>query len=352
MKNKFLRKAILPSIIALGAAVASFTTVTYAWFTSGSSAKVNDITIDVKSASGLQIGINNFNETNNAFGSFSSLATFEMAKAGYTQATAETTGYVMTPCSSAGNVNSSGNLEFFTATLNTNKGSAPISKIDAVSHSDTLGSNPYVLFDLFIENTGAAKKVFLTNTIVKAKDSTKVGTELSARIGFVNEGVYDATQGTTPHKYFKVDKKLWLGHVEADVEHEIVGVDGKQATIYEPNNTTHTTNAVSKYNLLDGITAVTDSAYVSTYALKATKTASAESTDDIERFADNATYYSKDVTLKNTSDTYFNVAANNVTKIRVFIWCEGQDMDCLNDVAGTGFIVQLGFDAAEITDAE
>ena len=48
-------------------------------------------------------------------------------------------------------------------------------------------------------------------------------------------------------------------------------------------------------------------------------------------------------TLKDTSGADFTLAANSVTKVRVYVWMEGQDPDCTNDnTHGGGIELQIG----------
>lgn len=49
------------------------------------------------------------------------------------------------------------------------------------------------------------------------------------------------------------------------------------------------------------------------------------------------------ITLKDTGNNNFTLAANSVTKMRVYVWMEGQDPDCVNDnTHGGGIELQIG----------
>ena len=60
-KRSLVKKALLPAIVAVLCSVIALTSVSYAWFTLGSTASVSDIDVNVTAAEGLQISADGTN---------------------------------------------------------------------------------------------------------------------------------------------------------------------------------------------------------------------------------------------------------------------------------------------------
>lgn len=332
MKNKFLRKAILPSVVALGAAVASLSSATYAWFTKGVSATVVPFVVDVEDASGLSIGIDNYDDTNDIFQAFTSKVDLSAAKLANDSDWEMPT---LVGVSSAGTVDTTGKLMFYSASLDTTLANDPISKI-------TASANPSVLsFDLYVENYGEAKGVMLKGSTIEFKGAAGgIGAETAVRMAFVNNGVYDSSKGVGQR--FVYDETLNVGYVDESNK-------GTRATIWEPNSEVHTANGKKKYALAKGVESSTVSGKIDTFACDKAGDFSAS---PLDRFAADA---GNNLVLQNTitdvESTFFNVASDGTTKITVYLWLEGQDMDCLNDIATAEFEVSLRFQVVGSTEA-
>lgn len=395
-KMSFSRLA-LPSLSVLAAAVISLTSVTYAWFTYGNEAKVEQITVNVESAGGLQMSI----AKNNAFNWSSSINVNEVIGAP-----------TLTPVSTNGSV-TTGKLDFFTAQYDDVKDK--IYDVTAVTVQQEQGEtiSNYIAFDLYFRNAeGNDKVVDLTGTEVKAITGAS---NLATRIAFVQDTTTKSTAavGVTP----------WDGNT------------GTASIIYEPNADKHTEDGKTDYALYNGgtntgaftykplVKASTTGVYYDRYTGESytlqqrTTEEQLNSTDYfvLDTGADfkvspwnkdkdyiemlgsdaatekannrDAKFYTKDsegnyalfegaefvptnkyyllskvdvykkaagdvigsvTTNADAEGTFITLDAYAITKVTVFIWIEGQDADCTNFVSGQPFSVDLVFNATAV----
>ena len=191
--------------------------------------------------------------------------------------------------------------------------------------------NSFIAFDLFFKNdTGSPvdDNVYLTEdsqiTIEETADEEMVGLLNSIRVGFVKVG-------TVP--------------LDASVnEIQNMGCNNNcYSLIYEPYSTAHTNLSIeraSKYgvNLVDG-------EYFDTYAFQrpggpiyVENTVSGSPNLDL-------TYFQLQETMtENESDQPLFTVPNGITKTRIYLWVEGQDIDSLEtDSSGADLEVSIGF---------
>ena len=196
----------------------------------------------------------------------------------------------------------------------------------------------YIAFDLFLKldfrETGN-KQVYLTgNTGIKpASGGTNTNIEYAGRMGFVILGSDAST--TDP------------GDLRA-----IKGTTGSTVLIYEPNYDVHTNNGLVNGRDNYGITGRTTTGNSSpaeywgvkaafSYNAATAGSGTALNSHDTSKFAqvtpDLAT------TAGNTQNFAFTLLPVGVTKIRVYMWIEGQDIDCENTASGGKVTFNLGF---------
>lgn len=160
----------------------------------------------------------------------------------------------------------------------------------------------YIMFDIYVKVSSATKlqldKESVVAAVANAKNST-LQTNLAARVAFVDLG-----SATTP------DGAKALAPAAGTVK------------IWEPNSTTRSTaaaNAGAQAGKLDykGIVS----------------TAGAESRNNVATFDFIGENEDKSVELFELEAGY--------NKVRVYIWLEGQDIDCVNEVSGGKFSITL-----------
>lgn len=405
--KKSFRKAALPVFGVLAAAVMSLTSVTYAWFTSGNQATVDTINVGVEAAGGLQI----------AMGAGDANFTWQST------VNPNITGRTLAPASSAGTVNSTYGLDFYTTTYN--------DTIDKIYGAELVDSEDevkkaYIKFDLYFRNPEATDKTInLKGTKV---ESVSGYSNLAVRVAFIEQGK--------------------ISSLAANQNANAFTDAGSVSKIYEPGATQHTTTGQRDYNKYvpsaaagdkyeyKALNAVNTNTYFNRFTGQGYNTVSATRSFTEENYAtkytsyyvfdasqaghekfvnwqldndfskvtleaaldefvkaDGAVYtksgntyvkyegYDKDddggeldkelnpaleyyvfspvqiyetatqkvmtdtaVTTYGEEDLVITLAKQTITKYTIYIWLEGQDVDCDNTIASFAFNVDLKFD--------
>ena len=167
------------------------------------------------------------------------------------------------------------------------------------------------------------------NSNVNMAGTSDKGLQNAARVGFVTEGhaTVDADPGTI---------RTLSSNTAAD--------------IWEPNYDVHTASAVAAARDTYGITtSTTNGKQLEYYGIKSEITTANNIT--MQQLTTPSTTYFDKVTTKwattanNTATPEFKQLSAGVTKIRVYMWVEGQDVDCENGASGTDITFDLQFTA-------
>ena len=279
MKKTFKKRAFISAIAMLVVSAIVLTSATFAWFSMAKQVSVESMDLSITSPDGIQISANT--------SAWHTSVTADELKAVSTQTrynayTGNTNHFpdLLSPSSSAFDLLSS--LPAFFSGSISDAGTANIS-----ATTDTAGA--YVVFDLFVK-VGQAQKVNWNNTKLTCADNADVLKAM--RIAVVNCGTCTANQTTglpTP-----------------------ANAASQRAVVFEPSATAGQ-STLYVYNGGNNI-AATNSIVSNGSYVKALATATqAKSTDT-------------------TNQQYFN-AAVGINRIRVYLWMEGNDADCTNDVA-------------------
>jgi len=321
-------------LIALIVTGVLLTGSTYAWFTSNYTVTVQKIDVNVSSGSGIQISTNATD--------WKSIITIEdILENKYNgavnqvpQGTAQ-----MNPVSTintplAGATSKSAGLKMFRGTIvnDTTNGTMYLN-----SSQDTDGANTdYIAFDLFVKLDYAnAQQVYLTGGtgITCQEGTTCTNIEYAGRMGFVINGNTASSQ--------TVQTMIDLNGGASSV-----------VKIYEPNYDVHTANGLANgrdnynitgYNLTGNTNAVPYYGLKSEFAYvdgDATTGVPLDSTDS-NKFG--SVTVNLKTTKNNSSPIEFAELSPGVTKIRVYMWIEGQDIDCENTASGGSVSFNLGF---------
>ena len=300
MKEKTLFRTLVPTIAMLLIAVLALSGVTYAWFSSSKTAQVDSFELNVQAADGLLISADN--------ASWKSTMTLDEIKTAQNDVNALFTaqgGLILSPVSaSSGTSNvSSGKVTFY-------KAEADGKKLSGV----TAAAGGYLYFDLYFQNAGsAAKTVKLTGSDITNGADTALSSALASRIGIVQGG-------------------------SASIGAAISGYSGTSLTILEPNATQHTQAGINDYKTYS-VNAASDAKFDTLALCKAPEggvIADRWNASDVAVAMATSTA---------AADTTFTIPANQTTKVTFYVWVEGQDADCLNDVAGKAMSVDLKFSA-------
>lgn len=329
MSKKKQKKTSLKSAILLLLLMALLLiTSSYAWFTANQTVTVSTLQVNVKAANGLQISADAQN-----WKTVLKAEDLTAAAASYADLVNQLPSTDLEPVSTVGNV-SAGKMDIFYGVAEASKDPTKNGEyyLSATQQTDTTGvQGRYIAFDLFLKVDQDTTIYMTENSKVTFAGDKDQGLQNAARIAFITEGT------TTSDADPSTMRKLALETGTAD--------------IWEPNYDVHTTNGVAAARDTYTVTTTsTGGSQLPYYGVKA----------DIP--AD--TIKMKQLTTENPSDTYFGEVTTKyktpsenkasiefkkltagVTKIRVYMWVEGQDVDCENSASGTDIKFDLQFTA-------
>ena len=289
-------------------------TVTYAWFTSNRISDLQFFDIHVETDGGLEISENAIDWKNEI-----TVEELKDAYKTYPSSLNQIPG-VMKPMSSAGGLDSNGYMNMFYGQANNDSGTkfylTTYRKVEERT-TDESNEGDFIAFDVFFRTT-APKQLYLSSeSFVKPKEGDSVGIENSARIAFIQEGNVPSTTALSTMQALKTS-------------------NDSNVIIWEPNYDVHTEHGVTNARRTYGIDTSTTNADILEYdgvIGTVTNSAMVELGDANE--ANYPSLFKKvDVDLYTKSDNnenkyLFNLGVG-VTKVRVYMWLEGQDVDSEN----------------------
>ncbi len=296
MSKNLKKKALFPVIAMVLVSVVALSSATYAWFTTGNDATVNNLNVQVVAADGIQVSVDGTNWKSTI--TSADLADIDAIKeAGYTtvanQIPAETN--AIYPVSTAGEIEN-GKMKMFKGTLANDELSAVACGTEKVD-----GTGDYIAFDLFFK-LDQDKTITLSSTdsSVVAKDgTTDKQSQYAARVAFINEG----NAGSA------ADARNLKG--------------GTSAVIWEPNASTRSRAAIAEGAAENGGKLAYSG--VNTEGVIGDGQKTAMTTYDVDH-----------------ADLKLDLKAG-YNKVRIYIWMEGEDIDCLNGTSGGTFATTLKF---------
>ncbi len=347
-KQKSLRKIKLLLLLIILTTVLAIT-ATYAWFSSQRDVEITGMKLNVEVAENMQISLDGehwlqtitIDNMRQFYGTYS-VNTTHQAKSD------DNTNYVPTelkPVSTIGEV-TNGKLLFMSGeaqigTTSTSVTATPCSEDDLLVSANVQtresqnALHPYLVFDIYLRNLSRQEsddlllnigsRLFVDSSTPVSQEGTGVegtGLENSVRVAFIP---YGNTANITEN---------------ATVVRALTPDGTETATIWEPNDLEHTLDAVnnSKRGVVNGTT-------MPTYGIKYSGTA--VTVNDVESTTDSL--LDEQVTIKPTYTTTggttetanlvdingetVKLEANKITKVRVYIWIEGQDVDCINSAS-------------------
>lgn len=322
VKQNRRRKKLFLAILMILFTGVLLTTSTYAWFTANKTVTVNQIDVTVAATNGLQISVD-------AATWKPTITNDDIIKAAsatsYTAAVNQIPSGDSSPVSTIGAVDTNtGYLQMYSGAIESDGANYILT---AARETETAGTEgKFVAFDLFFKTTEDTA-IYLTNASNVLYSSGPKGLENAARVAFVVEGTVDA------------------GAAAADAQKLKAGSD---VIIWEPNADVHTptgvANAINTYGLTATQTSPTNLGY---YGVKAPIQASykvALDSKDTNYFASvtpdiiTPAAYDEETSFKKA----FDLKAG-ITKIRFYMWIEGQDVDCENDASGGSISYNLQF---------
>lgn len=301
---------------------------TYAWFYASLDVKVKFINLKVENDSGLTISLDGVN-----FGSSIQISKddlIENLKTVYPNNTSQWPVYGLRPVSTNGIKTS--NDEKFDIYYSSSAEYRDDKKIDTylttkkTSERTINGISSFVAFDIFLRNkTGSpvSDNLYLDEgtSVLLDGDSTEEMQDLlnSIRIGFLRIGSVSLESTVNEIQNVKCNNSC-------------------QSIIYEPHSTEHTNLSIEKakkynINLMNGT-------YYPTYAM-----INAVNGINIMDIADGSDTknFSLQITRLDFNQSLFEIP-DGITKVRIYIWLEGQDIDSLETKStGANLSINLNF---------
>lgn len=385
-KKKRIKKIWRLGII-VGISSFMFIFSTYAWFVGITTVNVSQFDVKVEAMDGLKISaspvVSNFdNSMGISKDNFSSLGNAVNSFGGNDG---------ITPLSSSGLFSTTGHLQIFKNTsISATKGGYKIRASSINNQNDGAEhDNGYVVFDMFIKNTtntsgtlpsytyekNEGEDIYLTsnsrvNTVAPAEGNDYgEGLEYSVRVAFYEVGY-------VPINNVNNSKLESIGCSSAD-DNKITGLCNTIASIsddslrsylwniWEPNDNNHLARGILNYNNLckvrqsDGNFAsdavlcknqpdrnYSNNGYINTYSINS----NISSDDNVINYDGHNGYTSSKLSLQKTYKSSLNTVAeasnpysssvtrtpflrlapNSITRVRVYIWLEGQDIDSVD----------------------
>lgn len=311
-KKKQRRYRLFYLLLLLLVTTLSLSISSYAWFTTNRLVKIDLLNVSVKAQGGLEISVDATN-----WKSSLSLEDIQKAIETYPGSTNQLPN-VLEAISTVGEIEN-GRLKMYHGTAVNNIFGSYILETTKVEESNNNPEGKYITFDLFLK-TNTNTKLYLTpESNVTYTSETTVGIENTTRFAFIEEGT--APAGTNPTTIQNLTTN------SRDKVH-----------IWEPNYDTHTEagiqNAKDTYNMT--ITNPSEPLSYDGVASEISKSAGVSITNATESKYPN--YFQKvqiDYYTPNnftTNQEIFSLT-NGITKIKVYMWVEGQDIDCENNAA-------------------
>ncbi len=322
-KRKKSKKIFIAILMILFTGVI-LTASTYAWFTANKTVTVSEIDVNVTTSEGLQISTDAVNWKTVISNDDISGATWTGVVNQLPKDTAS-----IKPTSTIGEVDgTTGFMKMFVGTVDSNDAGNYILTAEQSVETNTTTSGNFVVFDLFFQ-TNSAATVYLTSNSTVGAYGTATGIQNASRVGFVTQGHAAAGSETATVRALKA-------------------ASTEKPVIWEPNYDVHTAAAVKHASDVYGITTVqTGGSKLAYVGVKA----------DITK-ANNQALNSTDATyFSSITPTIYSVAAGiptdayekvfdleaGITKVRVYMWVEGQDVDCEDNASGGSVAYNLQF---------
>ena len=295
---------------------------TYAWFTANQTVTISTLDVNVQTSNGLQISADAINwktilQKEDITGATATYAT------NTNQMPTE-----MEPVSTAGVV-TSGVMDMYSGEVDAHDNGVDYTLVSN-KLTDTRGTDgKYIAFDIFLR-VDQPSQVYLTtaSNVTYKQGATDKGLQNAARVAFIDEGNASIETEPTTIQALK---------------------SGTSSIIWEPNYDVHTAAGVLNAKEIYGITTTTTGGTQLSYdGIKAAidigkgvtlKTANKTSFADLFETVTPTISTVKDF---DAQQSLLNLKAG-ITKVRIYMWVEGQDVDCENNASGTdiSFNVQI-----------
>ena len=316
-EQKKKRRILLALLMLLLTGVMTVTS-TYAWFTANKTVTVNTINVNVAAANGIQISVDGVTWkpviTNQDI-----LDTIDDTNANYPTNTNQFPIELnkLAPVSTAGTVGADGLMEMFLGEIGADEeGNYSLTATRDIETKSTEGN--FIAFDLFFQ-VQTETEIFLTESAKVTAGDKGTGIQNAARVAFIQS-----------------DSAVGVGDGSTTIQE----LKGSSSIIWEPNIDVHTTAGVANaQSVYQKSTSTTGADWLEYNGVKAEIAQGVPLNDSTATYFEAVTPTIKTKASGIPQDTYQSVFTlqAGVSKVRVYLWVEGQDVDCEN-VASDGDI--------------
>lgn len=333
-KRKNKKRKLLLALLMLLLTFVTLSTSTYAWFTANKTVTVNSINVNVAATNGLQVSVNAIEWktiiTNEDIQKIVDEIATDPTKATYPSAVNQlpNSSAMLSPVSTVGNV-SDGKMGMFLGTVSSDaSGNLTLTAEQSVEASSKTSGN-FIAFDLFFQVQSQSDIYLTSNSTVTSGANNNTGIHNAGRVAFVDEGYLPAGSNVANIQALK---------------------EGKNVVIWEPNTDVHTAAAVNAaYGTYGHVTKETGADRLEYYGVKAPIPTGVALNSTDAQFFQKVEPTLTSVAAGIPSNGYLKVLTLNpgITKVRVYMWVEGQDVDCENNASGgsVSYNIQFSMDA-------
>ena len=303
---------------------------TYAWFTANTTVTVSPIDINISTSQGLQISADAVN--------WKSIVTndeiINASWSGVVNQIPNGEGETMTAVSTVGDIDSStGFMKMFRGSIETEEATAT-DYLTAVQSTETGGADKqkgdFVAFDLFFQ-TAQSQTIYLTSesSVKYTSGTADKGIQNAARVAFILAGHVNS------------------GSTAASAQALKAGDNSAVKLIWEPNYDTHTAAGVSHASSVYGTTTTQTGgsklSYVGVKREIAKSNRIVLNSTDTNYFSGVTTTGSLASGIPSTNYIQAFAVEAGITKVRIYMWIEGQDVDCEDFASGSNLTYSLQF---------
>lgn len=323
-KKRQRKSHIVSLLILLLFTALSLSFTSYAWFTTNRLVKVELLDVSVRAQGGIEISVDGLN-----FKGEVSLDDIKNARVTYPRSVNQLP-KTLEQVSSSGEVEQ-GKLKIFSGTAVNDLGGNYILSTERSVEEESFeeGNGKFIAFDLFLRTSMPSQLYLTPESVITYGGENSVGIENAVRVAFIDEGTVSAGSRIEAIQGLSTNSN-------GDVH------------IWEPNYNSHTAYGIENARLVYGIETYSGGNIINydgvmkeferRVGITPNEANSQKYPDYFKRV--NVEYYTE-------NDFDYNVELFNIesgiTKYRIYMWIEGQDVDCENNASSGNISLNLQF---------
>lgn len=319
MKSKKRRKWLLLSILFTAILLIA---TTYAWFTANRVVSVDALNVHVQADGGFEVSTDAIN-----WGQIVTTEDIMNASRNYANSVNQIPSQ-LNP-SSTGGVVSNGKLELFKGEATNTRSTDYILVANRSIETSSFGeesNGDFITFDLFFK-TSSPKDLYLSsNSKITYLGEKSVGIENAARVAFLNEGVSGDNASVAQNLNNASEAIIWEPNYDIHTEYGVKNA----LNVYGLNTSTAGAQPLPYYGVISDI-ATSDNVLIT------------EANSNRHPNFFRSVNANIKTTSNNTNNNELISLSAGITKLRIYMWLEGQDVDCEDNASYGDISFQLEF---------